>query len=106
MCSFALHSRTDRYHRRQTMNEQKVYQEMLRFLLERKFGDPTLIESQEPFDGSESLRVDLNLDSIDEVMMILALEEAFEVTVPDKELEDVTTTGEMADVFLKHINTA
>lgn len=37
---------------------------------------------------------DLDADSLDLVELVMALEEAFEIEVPEEELEGVTTVGE------------
>lgn len=42
---------------------------------------------------------DLGLDSIDLMTVVMAIEERFEIEVPDDELEDVTTISQAADLL-------
>jgi acyl carrier protein len=42
---------------------------------------------------------DLDADSLDLVELVMALEEAFDVTVEETELEDVTTVGQAFDLI-------
>jgi acyl carrier protein len=41
---------------------------------------------------------DLDADSLDLVELIMALEEAFDIEVPEEELEGVTTVGQAYDL--------
>ena len=43
---------------------------------------------------------DLDADSLDLVELVMALEERFEVTIPEEELGSITTVGEAVDVVL------
>jgi acyl carrier protein len=43
---------------------------------------------------------DLDADSLDLVELVMALEERFEVTIPEEELGDITTVGQAVDVVL------
>jgi acyl carrier protein len=42
---------------------------------------------------------DLDADSLDLVELVMALEESFDITVEETELEDVTTVGEAFDLI-------
>ena len=42
---------------------------------------------------------DLDADSLDLVELVMALEEAFDITVEETELEDVTTIGQAFDLI-------
>src|ERR1039458_2621453 len=42
---------------------------------------------------------DLDADSLDLVELVMALEESFDITVEETELEDVTTIGEAFDLI-------
>lgn len=44
-----------------------------------------------------SLADDLNADSLDNVELIMALEEQFEIEIPDEEAEKLTTVKEAVD---------
>ena len=42
---------------------------------------------------------DLDADSLDLVELVMALEESFDITVEETELEDVTTVGQAFDLI-------
>jgi acyl carrier protein len=42
---------------------------------------------------------DLDADSLDLVELVMALEEAFDITVDEKELEDIETIGQAFDLI-------
>jgi acyl carrier protein len=42
---------------------------------------------------------DLDADSLDLVELVMALEEAFDITVDEKELEDIETVGQAYDLI-------
>ena len=46
-----------------------------------------------------SLADDLSLDSLDTVELTLALEEKFEIEIPDTELEDLVTVTDAVDLI-------
>lgn len=48
---------------------------------------------------------DLGLDSIDLMTVVMAIEERFDIEVPDDELEDVTTIGQAADLLSAKVGT-
>ncbi|MCC7077989.1 MAG: acyl carrier protein [Acidimicrobiia bacterium] len=41
---------------------------------------------------------DLDADSLDLVELVMALEEAFDISVPEEELEDIETVGQVIDL--------
>ncbi len=45
---------------------------------------------------------DLGADSLDIVELIMALEEAFELTIPDKDAEKILTVGNAVDYIKDH----
>ena len=46
---------------------------------------------------------DLDADSLDLVELVMALEEAFDITVEETELEDITTVGQAFDLISSKI---
>lgn len=48
---------------------------------------------------------DLGLDSIDLMTVVMAIEERFDIEVPDEELEDVTTISQAADLLSAKVGT-
>lgn len=51
-----------------------------------------------------SFQEDLNADSIDITDFIMELESAFDVEIPDEDLEKIKTVGNAADYIQKRLN--
>ena len=47
-----------------------------------------------------SFKDDLDADSLDLVELVMALEERFDVSIPEEDLEGVTTVGKAVDLVL------
>jgi len=47
---------------------------------------------------------DLNADSLDTVELIMELEDAFEMSIPDEEAEKIQTVGQAIDYIVQHLN--
>jgi acyl carrier protein len=47
---------------------------------------------------------DLNADSLDQVELIMELEDAFEMSIPDEEAEKIQTVGQAIDYIVQHAN--
>jgi len=47
---------------------------------------------------------DLNADSLDTVELIMELEDAFEMSIPDEEAEKIQTVGQAVDYIVQHLN--
>ncbi|MCP3996801.1 MAG: acyl carrier protein [bacterium] len=47
---------------------------------------------------------DLDVDSLGVVELLMALEDNFDVTIPDEEAEKITTVGEAADMVSQKLN--
>jgi acyl carrier protein len=60
------------------------------------------ILSVEPDKVTEGARFkeDLDADSLDLVELVMGLEERFDISVPEEELEDVTTVGQAVDLVM------
>jgi acyl carrier protein len=61
--------------------------------------------SVEPDGVTESARFkeDLDADSLDLVEMVMGLEERFDISVPEEDLEGVTTVGQAVDLVLAKV---
>ncbi len=53
--------------------------------------------NKESITRSPSFIEDLGADSLDIVELVMALEEAFEITIPDEQAEKIRTVGEAID---------
>lgn len=49
---------------------------------------------------------DLDADSLDLTELVMALEDRFEIEVPDSELEDVRTVGQAVDMVMARVGTS
>jgi len=47
-----------------------------------------------------SFKDDLDADSLDLVELVMELEERFDVSIPEEDLEEVTTVGQAVDLVL------
>ena len=45
----------------------------------------------------------LNADSLDVVELLMAIEDEFEITIPDEEIENLKTVGDVADYLAKNV---
>ena len=63
------------------------------------------ILSVEPDQVTDSARFkeDLDADSLDLVEMVMGLEERFDISVPEEDLEGVTTVGQAVDLVLSKV---
>ena len=59
--------------------------------------DPDQVTEQARF------KEDLDADSLDLVELVMGLEERFDISVPEEDLEDVTTVGQAVDLVLAKV---
>ena len=50
-----------------------------------------------------NLAEDLNIDSLDAVELVMALEEKYEIKIPDAELENLKTVNDIVDCIEKYL---
>jgi len=64
--------------------------------------------SVEPAQVTEKARFkeDLEADSLDLVELVMALEESFDISVPEEDLEGVTTVGQAVDLVVSKVAAA
>lgn len=62
----------------------------------------------EPEEVREEARIldDLGADSLDVVELVMVLEEAFDILVPDRDLEGLRTLGDVESYVAKRVHTA
>jgi len=54
-------------------------------------------------DGAASFVEDLGADSLDQVELVMAFEEGFEIQIPDQDAEKITTVKEAIDYIKAHV---
>jgi acyl carrier protein len=57
------------------------------------------VEPEKVTDGAR-FKEDLDADSLDLVELVMGLEERFDITVPEEDLENVATVGQAVDLVL------
>ena len=60
----------------------------------------------EAVDEEARFKEDLDADSLDLVELVMALEERFDITVPESELERLETVGQALDLVLDKVGAA
>ena len=55
---------------------------------------------------SSRIKEDLGADSLTEMEIMLAVEDRFQVTIPDEEWENVSTIADTCDVIARHLPAA
>ena len=68
-----------------------IYEKVKDIIVEQLGVDPEKVTSEASFID------DLGADSLDIVELIMALEEEFDLEIPDEEAEKVTTVGEVVE---------
>ena len=74
----------------------QMFEQVKHILVERFAIDPAKIHL------TTDLQKDLNLDSMDAVDLLLAINEAFSVRVPEQALENVHTIAQLIEMVEKH----
>ena len=79
--------------RKGTMNQEEIFQKVSEIVVEQLEVDPSEVKSESSFAN------DLRADSLDIVELVMALEESFNIEIPDEEAEKIQTVGDA----VKHI---
>ena len=78
------------------MDEAKVYEQVKKVVVEQ------LGVSEDEVKREASFVDDLGADSLDTVELVMALEEAFGLEIPDEEAEKIKTVGDTVNYVLSH----
>ena len=78
------------------MEEQKIFEEVKKVVVEQ------LGVSDSEVTREASFVDDLGADSLDTVELVMALEEAFSIEIPDEDAEKIKTIGDTVSYILSH----
>ena len=78
------------------MDEQKAFEDVKKVVVEQ------LGVSESEVNKESSFVDDLGADSLDTVELVMALEEAFGMEIPDEEAEKIQTVGDTLSYVLQH----
>jgi acyl carrier protein len=78
------------------MDEQKAFEEVKKVVVEQ------LGVSEAEVTKEASYVDDLGADSLDTVELVMALEEAFSMEIPDEEAEKIKTVGDTVTYIMAH----
>jgi acyl carrier protein len=78
------------------MDEQKIYEEVKKVVVEQ------LGVSESEVTREASYVDDLGADSLDTVELVMALEEAFSMEIPDEDAEKIKTIGDTMNYIMSH----
>lgn len=74
----------------------RIFEQLKKILVERFDVDPSKILPE------TDLQKDLNLDSMDAIDLLLAINESFMIRVPEQTLENVHTISQLVSVIAAH----
>lgn len=78
------------------MDEQKIYDDIKKVVIEQLGVSETEIKKEASFVD------DLGADSLDTVELVMALEEAFGIEIPDEDAEKIKTIGDTISYVMAH----
>lgn len=78
------------------MNEQELFEKVKQVIVEQ------LGVNADEVTQDASFTEDLGADSLDTVELVMALEETFELEIPDEDAEKLTTVRAVLDYVKKH----
>ncbi len=78
------------------MNEQELFEKVKQVIVEQ------LGVNADEVTQDSSFTEDLGADSLDTVELVMALEETFEMEIPDEDAEKLTTVRAVLDYIKKH----
>ena len=78
------------------MDEQKIYDEIKKVVIEQLQVADSAVTREASFVD------DLGADSLDTVELVMALEEAFSIEIPDEDAEKIKTIGDTISYVMSH----
>lgn len=78
------------------MSDQEIFEKVKEITVNQLNVDENLVKEEATFID------DLSADSLDIVELIMSLEEAFEISVPDNEVEKLVTVGDLIKYIKEH----
>ena len=82
------------------MNESEIFTKVKSIVAEQLSVEPDSVTPQSNFSD------DLNADSLDTVELVMALEEEFDVEIPDEAAEQITTVQQAVDYISNKVATS
>ncbi len=79
------------------MSSEEIFEKVKKIIVEQLGVTETSITMEASFID------DLGADSLDIVELIMALEEEFDIEIPDSDAEKVVTVGDVVDYIKEHI---
>ena len=79
------------------MNEQEIFEKVKARVVEQLGVAETAVQMEASFID------DLGADSLDIVELVMALEEEFDLEIPDSDAEKVVTVGDVVDYIKEHV---
>jgi acyl carrier protein len=78
------------------MDEAKIYEQVKKVVVDQLGVSDAEVKKESSFVD------DLGADSLDTVELVMALEEAFSIEIPDEEAEKIKTVGDTVNYVLSH----
>ena len=79
------------------MNTEEIFEKVKAIIVEQLGVAETSVEMEASFID------DLGADSLDIVELVMALEEEFDIEIPDADAEKVTTVGDVVDYIKENV---
>ncbi len=79
------------------MSAEEIFEKVKKIIVEQLGASESSITTEASFID------DLGADSLDIVELIMALEEEFDIEIPDSDAEKVATVGDVVDYIKEHV---